>query len=519
MASSRTRRRACRTAALGALTVALAAPTVLGTGRAAAKAVTPPATLAAAVARALAPAVDSGAEVSAAIAAPGPGRLLAGLSPALRLAPGAAWPVVTAAAALWHLGPTRTVQTSVVGPPPRSGAILGSLVLEGGADPLLSRAQLAALAASVARRAKMVTGGVLADGALIAYPEIPAGWPLADAQGDSAPPAAALAVDGDAVTLTVTPAAAAGQAATVSEEPAGLVPVTGSIATVKASRIGSQAPAFAPTGAAVSVSGAIAVGAPPAVHILYPPDPVHLAAILFRRDLIKDGVTVQGGVATGVPVAGNQTLASVPSPPLSSWLPSLWQVPPGALAPSPAVAENLYRLLCQPTLQAPCPSASDQRVVLHFLAVAGASTDTQVADGSGLALTDSASAQTLAQVLDVSAQHAWGRPLVAALPPLADALAAAPAGARGVFADGGGSLALLAQVHSHPGVDTRHSDADDNLVLMAREAMFSVVVAHYGDGGITPAEGAGIHQFQDGRWVQVSDTDTSLIIVPTAVHT
>lgn len=80
-------------------------------------------------------------------------------------------------------------------------------------------------------------------------------------------------------------------------------------------------------------------------------------------------------------------------------------------------------------------------------------------------------------------------------------------------------LPLLAQVHSHPGADTRHSDADDNLVLMAREAMFSVVVAHYGDGGITPAEGAGIHQFQDGRWVQVSDTDTSLIIVPTAVHT
>lgn len=80
-------------------------------------------------------------------------------------------------------------------------------------------------------------------------------------------------------------------------------------------------------------------------------------------------------------------------------------------------------------------------------------------------------------------------------------------------------LVLLGQVHSHPGVDTRHSDADDRLVLMARETMFSFVVADYGDGGITPAEGAGIHQFQDNEWVQICDADTSLIVVPAAVHT
>lgn len=80
-------------------------------------------------------------------------------------------------------------------------------------------------------------------------------------------------------------------------------------------------------------------------------------------------------------------------------------------------------------------------------------------------------------------------------------------------------LVLLAQVHSHPGDDTRHSDADDELVLMARESMFSVVVAHYGDLGISPTEGSGIHQFQDGRWVQVSDADTSFIIAPTGIYT
>jgi hypothetical protein len=80
-------------------------------------------------------------------------------------------------------------------------------------------------------------------------------------------------------------------------------------------------------------------------------------------------------------------------------------------------------------------------------------------------------------------------------------------------------LALLAQVHSHPGRDTRHSDADDSLVLMAREAMFSIVVADYGDRGISTFEGAGIHQFQDGRWVQVSNANTSLIVVPAGILT
>jgi proteasome lid subunit RPN8/RPN11 len=80
-------------------------------------------------------------------------------------------------------------------------------------------------------------------------------------------------------------------------------------------------------------------------------------------------------------------------------------------------------------------------------------------------------------------------------------------------------LVVLAQVHSHPGDDTRHSDADDNLVLMAREAMFSIVVGRYGDRGLTLAEGAGIHQFQDGRWIEVSDADTALVVAPTAVHT
>lgn len=62
-------------------------------------------------------------------------------------------------------------------------------------------------------------------------------------------------------------------------------------------------------------------------------------------------------------------------------------------------------------------------------------------------------------------------------------------------------LGVVAQVHSHPGHDTRHSDGDDDLVLMPYESMYSLVVADYGFGSVRPADGAGLHQYQDGRWI------------------
>jgi proteasome lid subunit RPN8/RPN11 len=78
-------------------------------------------------------------------------------------------------------------------------------------------------------------------------------------------------------------------------------------------------------------------------------------------------------------------------------------------------------------------------------------------------------------------------------------------------------LVVAAQVHSHPGEDTRHSDGDDRLVLMPYEGMFSLVIANYGDGGIHPQQGSGLHQFQDGRWckIEVGCHDAMLIVPDT----
>jgi len=64
-------------------------------------------------------------------------------------------------------------------------------------------------------------------------------------------------------------------------------------------------------------------------------------------------------------------------------------------------------------------------------------------------------------------------------------------------------LGILCQVHSHPGDDARHSDGDDELVLLPFEGMLSIVVPNFGlhFEGLT---GACVHQFQSGRWVLCS---------------
>jgi proteasome lid subunit RPN8/RPN11 len=78
-------------------------------------------------------------------------------------------------------------------------------------------------------------------------------------------------------------------------------------------------------------------------------------------------------------------------------------------------------------------------------------------------------------------------------------------------------LGLIAQVHSHPGRDTHHSEGDDELVLMPFEGMFSLVVGDYGNGSMLPSLGASLHQFQSGQWVLVQQPELALIVVPAEV--
>lgn len=64
-------------------------------------------------------------------------------------------------------------------------------------------------------------------------------------------------------------------------------------------------------------------------------------------------------------------------------------------------------------------------------------------------------------------------------------------------------LGLLSQVHSHPGGDARHSDGDDDLILLPFENMLSIVVPGFGID-FTEISQVCVHQYQDGRWVLCS---------------
>lgn len=61
-------------------------------------------------------------------------------------------------------------------------------------------------------------------------------------------------------------------------------------------------------------------------------------------------------------------------------------------------------------------------------------------------------------------------------------------------------LGVLAQVHSHPQSDVRHSDGDDDLVVMPFDGMLSLVAPNYGRT-LKSIVDFGVHQFQDGAWV------------------
>lgn len=80
-------------------------------------------------------------------------------------------------------------------------------------------------------------------------------------------------------------------------------------------------------------------------------------------------------------------------------------------------------------------------------------------------------------------------------------------------------LGILSQVHSHPGSDTRHSDGDDELVLLPFEGMLSIVVPNYGIG-FRSIHQCSVHQFQEGSWVlcDASSVRQGIELIPTGVN-
>ena len=241
----------------------------------------------------------------------------------------------TAAVTLSELGPdyripTRVLATSEI----RNGRLNGPLVLYGMGDPTLgadaSTAQWAdQLATQLADQGlRHVHGDLVADATYFASPMMGTGWEAIDLQSWFAVPATALSVRENQVDVTLTPAATAGAAATVSLEPSDAIPSVVSDVVTSAAHTRSDINLYrAPGDGVLYAFGNMAAKSPAQTYKLAVPDPARFAGTLLQQALARHGIQLDGKVVSvqwprrdTLLEAQPRTLAEVLSPPVSEIL-------------------------------------------------------------------------------------------------------------------------------------------------------------------------------------------------------
>ena len=71
-------------------------------------------------------------------------------------------------------------------------------------------------------------------------------------------------------------------------------------------------------------------------------------------------------------------------------------------------------------------------------------------------------------------------------------------------------LVRLAQVHTHPGSDVRHSKTDDARAYSQRNGAVSIVLAWHASGDPWPTDGA-VHVREDDGWRRLEPSEASKI--------
>lgn len=80
-------------------------------------------------------------------------------------------------------------------------------------------------------------------------------------------------------------------------------------------------------------------------------------------------------------------------------------------------------------------------------------------------------------------------------------------------------IQILAQIHGHPGEWVGHSGGDNAGAFMPYSGFYSVVVPCYGRKGLAPLSCCGIHRFENGEFVRLSDEDIErqFVLLPVTV--
>lgn len=234
--------------------------------------------------------------------------------------------LATSAAALGLLGAQKRFLTRVLTQGQvESGVLKGDLVLKGEGDPMLEAQDLEKLATNLRAQGIREVAGDLVGDATAFSPEGrgPAGWAWDDLDAGYGATASGLTLHRNAVTVTVSPAARAGEAPRLDINPATnylqLRNTARTLASGEQGTLGFGLERFAPGSwqEALNVRGGLTTGAATETEQLAVADPARFTLTVFKEALGRQGVALRGQPRLGATPAGARTITSHQSPPLA----------------------------------------------------------------------------------------------------------------------------------------------------------------------------------------------------------
>lgn len=343
--------------------------------------------------------------------------------------------LVSTALALVRLGPDYRMVTRVLAAEPADteGRIRGDLRLVGGGDPTLSgRAvpyskdakegdplgPLAELADQVAARGvKRIDGDIVGDATRWPWEPYPAGWAVGDMTWEYGAAVSALAVNDNAVSVTVRPGRREGEPATVEFRPP-VEPFT--VHNTVRTRAGVERRieiARAPGSRVLEIRGLAPPGGGAAVQSVAVPEPAQFAAEVFALLLRQRGIVIRGRARGETRAEGIEwrepkgvELARRESPPLVELLRIVNKVSQNLHA------EMLLRETAHVVRRQGTARAGVEEMV-EWLQQAGAdAAEFDLEDGSGLSRRGLLSAAALTALLVSMEKQGWGAVFRSLLP-------------------------------------------------------------------------------------------------------
>lgn len=330
--------------------------------------------------------------------------------------------LLTSVAALGALGNGFRWRTSVLGAPPDpAGAIAGDLYLRGKGDPLLSVAQLEALAAEVAARGvRTVEGRLVLDATYFdSVVEPPHFDEQPKERSGFRAPVASLGVGRSAITVVVVADPGGGATVTLEPDSGGYYQITKrEVTSIPEGRTRLRVETKVKRDhVEVEVTGQIRQGEGSWEVRRRVDDPARFAGEVFRRALADKGVTIKGrALGQGAAPVTAKVLASHDSAPLTDVLRFMNK------ASDNYVAESVLKTLGAETRPAGAPApatwAEGVAAVRAQLAAIGLPAGSYRADnGSGLFSSTEVSARQLVTLLRAAhADYRIGPDLVSTLP-------------------------------------------------------------------------------------------------------